>query len=57
MQLMTAQSTTLLCLSATLVEDPIRLGGQCGMCGHVSEGGRLCREHEVGGTGGDGVGY
>ena len=25
------------------------------MCGHDSEGGRLCHDHKVGGTGGDGV--
>ena len=27
------------------------------MCGHDSEGCRLCDDHEVGGTGADGVSY
>ena len=57
MRLMAAQSTSLLCLAASLMVDPSRQGGQCGMCGHDSERGRLCDDHEVVGTGGDGVGY
>ena len=57
MRLMAAQSTSVLCLAASLMVDPSRQCGQCGMCGHVSEGGRLCHDHEVVDTGGDGVGY
>ena len=57
MRLMTAQSTSLLCLSASLMVDPRRERGQCGMCGHDSDGGRLCDDHEVGDRGGDGVCY
>ena len=57
MRLMAAQSTSLLCLSALFMVEPSRQGGQCCMCGYDSEGGRLCHDHEVGGTGGDEVGY
>ena len=57
MRLMAAQSTSLLCLFASLMVDPRRESGQCGMRGHDSEGGRLCHDHEVDGTGGDGVCY
>jgi hypothetical protein len=56
-RLMAAESTSLVCLAASLVVDPSRQGGQCGMYGHDSEGERLCHDHEVDGTGGDGVCY
>ena len=57
MRLMTAQSTSLLCLAAMFRVDPSRQGGQCCMCGYDSEGGRLCHDHELDCMGGDGVYY
>ena len=57
MRLMAAQSASLLCLAASLVVVPRRERGHVGVCGHDSEGGRLCGDHEVVDTGGDEVGY
>ena len=57
MRLMATQTTSLLCLSASLMVDPSRQSGRRGTCGHDSEGGRLCDDHEVGDRGGDGVCY
>ena len=57
MRLMAAQSTSVQSLAALLMVDPSRQRGQCGVCGHDSEGGRLCDDYEVGDRGGDGVCY